>query len=66
LQATGEAAAPDLLQLWTGTWDPHDPHRFCTAGGNNIQASDSLTVNVVAGVEMKLIREHLFSDYKDI
>lgn len=34
---TGAESAGELPQLWAGTWDPHDPNRFITAGGNHIQ-----------------------------
>jgi hypothetical protein len=31
-------SAGELPQLWAGAWDPHDAHRFVTAGGNHLQA----------------------------
>ena len=34
---TGAESAGELPQLWAGAWDPHDPNRFITAGGNHIQ-----------------------------
>lgn len=39
LQMTGDVGAGDLYTLWGGTWDPHDPNRICTAGGNGVQVS---------------------------
>ena len=36
-QMTGAESAGELPQLWAGAWDPHDPNRFITAGGNHIQ-----------------------------
>ena len=36
-QMTGDAGAGDLCSLWGGAWDPHDPSRLCTVGGNGVQ-----------------------------
>ena len=34
---TGDVGAGDLYTLWGGAWDPHDPNRLLTAGGNGVQ-----------------------------
>ena len=34
---TGDAGAGNLCSLWGGAWDPHDPSRLCTVGGNDVQ-----------------------------
>ena len=36
-QMTGDAGAGNLCSLWGGAWDPHDPSRLCTVGGNGVQ-----------------------------
>eukprot|EP00884_Botryococcus_braunii_P002201 jgi/Botrbrau1/11982/Bobra.0115s0018.1 len=45
------ARAPDLLQFWAVTWDPHDPNRLCTAAGNNIQVWDCRTMEKTGELE---------------
>ena len=37
VQMTGDVGAGDVYTLWGGAWDPHDPNRLCTAGGNGVQ-----------------------------
>ncbi|KAK9836359.1 hypothetical protein WJX81_008394 [Elliptochloris bilobata] len=50
-QMTGAESAGELPQLWAGTWDPHDAHRFITAGGNHIQVWDLRAMRCSAEIE---------------
>lgn len=44
---TGDVGAGDLYTFWGGAWDPHDPSRLCTAGGNGVQIWDTRSMKRV-------------------
>ena len=40
---TGDVGAGELYTLWGGAWDPQDPNRLVTAGGNGVQVHAAYT-----------------------
>ena len=45
MQMSGDVGAGDLYTLWGGAWDPHDPSRLVTAGGNGVQVLFALCMH---------------------